>query len=115
MNSDNIELADVAEVLAYIMSQEKVMAVPPVLIPTEGATRARKRPKKQPRNNYYTKKNPKDAHSTSDLSTPMETSPEFPIERGGEEVCGEPEILTYDEIPADEHFVLMGDHMEGRE
>ncbi len=81
MNSDNIELDDVAEVLAYIISQEKVMAVPPVIIPTEGVSSPRKRPRKQPRNKVYTKKNLEDAQSVSFGSEPIQPSDPFPIEK----------------------------------
>ena len=117
MNSDNIELEDVAEVLAYIISQEKVMAVPPVILPTEGATTPRKRPKKQKRNTYYQKKNPKDAHSVSD-SSPLPSMPDaFPIKgdnnnfEGCDGAGGGPGNGQGRRQPADESYILIGDHM----
>ena len=80
MNSDNIELADVAEVLAQIISQEKIMAVPPVIIPTDGADRPRNKPRKQKRNKYYIKKDPREVQSVSVGNTPPTMPEGFPIE-----------------------------------
>ena len=80
MNNDSIELADVAEVLAQVMSQEKIMAVPPVIIPTEGTSGPRKRPRKQKRNKYYTKKDPWGSQSVSTGNTPPEMPSGFPTE-----------------------------------
>ena len=95
----NIELEDVAEVLAYVMSQERVMTVPPVLIPTDGSTIPRKRPRKQPRNMKYTKKDLSSAQSISkgSLGSLADNPEEFPIEKDEFEVesC---DIATFDEL-----------------
>ena len=80
MDNNNIKIDDVAEVLAYIISQEKVMAVPPVLIPTEGTSVTRKQPKKEPRNKYYNKKDPHTALSISKMEDESDFLEDFPIE-----------------------------------
>ncbi len=79
-NEDYIELEDVAEVLAYVMSQEKIMSVPPVLIPTDGVSVSPAKPKKQRRNVRYKKKDPREAQSVSLGSGVPEGASEFPIE-----------------------------------
>jgi len=88
MNNDYIEIEDIAEVLAYIISQEKVMSVPPVLIPTDGATRNKECPKKEPRNKFYKRKDPRNAQSVSDNgSFNIDLTP-FPIRDSEVELDG---------------------------
>lgn len=68
------------------------MAVPPVLIPTDGATVPRKRPRKEPRNVKYDMKDPKEAQSVSAMGAPtIPAGEEFPIEDGPETDCSDVE------------------------
>lgn len=74
---DNTEIDEIAEVVAYMISQEKYMTVPPVLIPLEGVTKVRS---KKGRNEYYPKQDLKNTHSFNKVDTVAPEMSPFPKE-----------------------------------